>query len=421
MYAATKDALDAWFDAVEETIAKFDIHYSDIYNMDETGFAIGSMDSTRVIVDSTVRTHWKAMPGRQEWVTVVECICADGTAISPFVIFKGKRVLDNWIPQSLTSNWSFSASMNGWTSNSLGLAWLEDVFEPATRNKAKGKTRLLICDGHDSHISGYFISYCMENNIHILLLPPHTSHILQPLDVAIFGPLKKVLTSALMPLHEARLARIQKAEWLEAYSQARDMSINAQNIASAWRGAGLMPLNRKKALRYLTNEPEDEVSNVETTPITPTKEVYERVFLTSSSPELGTLERACAELQKEALVLKTPTRSFIQKLAARQQAESARRILHEHETTALRSLLNKRRDVRKGKRLVLKDKKLITIEKLRDGVLDAEKDTESRSNKKAYRTNNRSESSSKNSSDDEEFVDASDDVEIRDCIIVARK
>jgi hypothetical protein len=152
-----------------------------------------------------------------------------------------------------------------------------------------------------------------------------------------------------MPLHEARLTRIQKAEWLEAYSQARDMSINAQNIASAWRGAGLMPLNRKKALRYLTNEPEDEISNIETTPITPTKEVYERVFLTSSSPELGTLERACAELQKEALVLKTPTRSFIQKLAARQQAESARRILHEHETTALRSLLNKRRDVKNGK------------------------------------------------------------------------
>ena len=136
-----------------------------------------------------------------------------------------------------------------------------------------------------------------------------------------------------------------------------------------------MPLNRKKALRYLTNEPEDEVSIVETTPCTPTKEVYERVFLTSSSPELGTLERACAELQKEVMVLKTPTRSFIQKLAARQQAESARRILHEHETTALRSLLNKRRDVKKGKRLVLKDKRLITIEKLRDGVLDAEKDT----------------------------------------------
>ena len=117
-------------------------------------------------------------------------------------------------------------------------------------------------------------------------------------------------------------------------------------------------------------------------PCTPTKEVYERVFLTSSSPELGTLERACAELQKEVMVLKTPTRSFIQKLAARQQAESARRILHEHETTALRSLLNKRRDVKKGKRLVLKDKRLITIEKLRDGVLDAEKDTQSRSTKR---------------------------------------
>ena len=45
-----------------------------------------------------------------------------------------------------------------------------------------------------------------------------------------------------------------------------------------------MPLNRNKAPRYLTSEPEDEVS-------LPTKVVYERVFLTRSSPELDTLER----------------------------------------------------------------------------------------------------------------------------------
>ena len=144
--------------------------------------------------------------------------------------------------------------------------------------KANGKTRLLICDGHGSHIGGSFIAYCMQKNIQLLVLPPHTSHMLQPLDVAIFGPLKKALTKALSPFHEAQLARIQKAEWLEAYVQARESSFSVNNIASAWRGAGLVPLNRKKALRYLPVEATDNppaLSAVQTPPTSPTKATFE--------------------------------------------------------------------------------------------------------------------------------------------------
>lgn len=69
--------------------------------MDETGFSIGTMDSTRVIVDTTLRTKFQAHSGRQEWVSVVECICADKTAIEPLVIFKGQNVLQNWVPDSV--------------------------------------------------------------------------------------------------------------------------------------------------------------------------------------------------------------------------------------------------------------------------------------------------------------------------------
>ncbi|KAH7317195.1 hypothetical protein BKA65DRAFT_529750 [Rhexocercosporidium sp. MPI-PUGE-AT-0058] len=59
------------------------------------------MESTRIIIDTTLRTKHQAHPGRQEWVSMVECICGDGIAITPFGIFKGKNVLKNWIPLKL--------------------------------------------------------------------------------------------------------------------------------------------------------------------------------------------------------------------------------------------------------------------------------------------------------------------------------
>jgi hypothetical protein len=59
------------------------------YNIDETGFLIGTMESTRIIVDSTFHTRHQAHLGQQEWVSAVECIYIDGTTIDPFIIFKG--------------------------------------------------------------------------------------------------------------------------------------------------------------------------------------------------------------------------------------------------------------------------------------------------------------------------------------------
>lgn len=96
------------------------------------------MESTRIIIDSTLRTKHQAHQGRQEWVSMVECICADGSTLPPLGIFKGKNVLQNWIPPAVLDSWFFSANTKGWTSNLHGLEWLKRVFEPTTRTKANG-------------------------------------------------------------------------------------------------------------------------------------------------------------------------------------------------------------------------------------------------------------------------------------------
>ena len=113
MDGATKPVLEAWFDAYNKLVQKEKILQENIYNMDKSRFSIGTMESTCIIIDSTLCTKHQAHPGRQEWVSIVECICADGTILPPLGIFKGKNVLQNWIPPIVHKNWFFSANTKG--------------------------------------------------------------------------------------------------------------------------------------------------------------------------------------------------------------------------------------------------------------------------------------------------------------------
>jgi len=65
--------------------------------MDESGFNVGVIQVGRRVIDSTCNINYRKEPGRQEWVTVVECICANGSSISPLVIFKGEKLSSEWI------------------------------------------------------------------------------------------------------------------------------------------------------------------------------------------------------------------------------------------------------------------------------------------------------------------------------------
>src|SRR6266496_4733571 len=104
--------------------------------------------------------------------------------------FQGRDVEYCMGSASVAEYWRFSCNTKGWTSNLHGVEWLRHIFEPSTRAKVDGKPRVLISDGHDSHVTGDFIQHCMENNIKLLILPPHSSHFTQPLDIGIFSPLK---------------------------------------------------------------------------------------------------------------------------------------------------------------------------------------------------------------------------------------
>jgi hypothetical protein len=69
----------------------------------------------------------------------------------------------------------------------LFLLWFTKVFLP---NSPADKPRLLIMDNHESHLTLALVDQAKANNVELFCLPPHTTHIYQPLDVGMFRPLK---------------------------------------------------------------------------------------------------------------------------------------------------------------------------------------------------------------------------------------
>ena len=107
------------------------------------------------------------------------------------------------------------------------------VFNPITQQKlgdVKDRIRLLICDGHDSHISVKFVAYCIENNICLFLLLPHSSHLLQPLDVGVFSSLRTAVSADLDQLIRIGVTRLEKAKWVESYIKVRPNAFTEKNI-----------------------------------------------------------------------------------------------------------------------------------------------------------------------------------------------
>ncbi|KAH9226091.1 hypothetical protein K456DRAFT_1154499 [Colletotrichum gloeosporioides 23] len=156
------------------------------YNMDETGILEGKGDNGLVLGRAATKSVRKKQPGSRAWVSIIECISAEGKALHPLVIYKGKTVQQQWFPLDLDllDGWEFTATENGWTTDATAVEWLQRVFLPQTRPSQPDQARLLILDGHGSHTTMDFMWECYTNSVHLLFLPPHTSHVLQPLDQA---------------------------------------------------------------------------------------------------------------------------------------------------------------------------------------------------------------------------------------------
>ena len=192
--------------------------------------------------------------GGRELITVLECIYAGGRVIPPLIIYKGKHQYHGW--HEFTENldckgYQFANSLKGWTNRGIGLAWVEH-FNKSTRLYTKGSAyRLLILDGHDSHGTIEFIEFCISNRIVLYVLPSNATHLLQPLDVGIFGPLQKAYGKYFDNVIRYGNTGIRKASFLPILVKSRAAAFTTDNIISSFRKCGIVPLMPEVVLNQL--------------------------------------------------------------------------------------------------------------------------------------------------------------------------
>ena len=153
-------------------------------------------------------------------------------------------------------------SDTSYSNDDTSLGWLAH-FERFTSRRKTGAYRLLLLDGFGSHCTKQFIDYCNRYNIILFCFPPHTTHLLQPLDV-VFQPYKHYHAEAVEQATRTGCSDFNNVELLHALRSIREPTFKKNTILTAFRKTGLLPFAPKIVLKQLRKAPSRP-----TTPSTP--------------------------------------------------------------------------------------------------------------------------------------------------------
>ena len=105
----------------------------------------------------------------------------------------------------------------------------------------------------------------------LLILPPHSTHRLQPLNVSLFAPLARYYTNGLNTLMMSSLGMVsmsKRAFW-SVFWPAWQEAFSKKNIASGFKKTGIWPYNPDLILSKITKAVPDKVTNSSEGPHTP--------------------------------------------------------------------------------------------------------------------------------------------------------
>ena len=139
-------------------------------------------------------------------ITYVPMICADGTALPEYIIisycikyFGADNIRHH--DMDYVSSVQFPKinayhSASGWINNSLFSKVMINNNIPYINAKRhafqelRNQRAVIFSDGHGSRFNVELLKLLTRNNIDLVIFPPKESHLMQPLDVDIFGPFK---------------------------------------------------------------------------------------------------------------------------------------------------------------------------------------------------------------------------------------
>lgn len=211
-----------------------------VFNADETGITVVHKPG-KVLAEVGRRHVYSIVSGEKGRThTILACTSASGYVLPPLMIFPRKRAVPDKFKNGAVPNTLFANSSNGWITSEIYLQWLHFFCE----NIPPIRPVLLIVDGHSSHLSIEAIEFAKANSIHVLCLPSHTTHILQPLDIGVFKSFKSHFSKACTKYMADHPGRVITPEILPLMiAEAWPHSFTQLNVMSGFRKSGVFPLN----------------------------------------------------------------------------------------------------------------------------------------------------------------------------------
>ena len=285
-----------------------------------------------ISVDPT-RTIYLKCSNNRELLSAIECINGTGCEIPPFLIVTGTNILAPWFVNDLDPHVAVTTSETGFNNDWISLQWIKH-FERYSRRGQVSSRRLLIMDGYGSHDTFEFLEYCENHNIIPLTFPSHTTHLLQPLDVCVFQPLKHYHSEAVNLAISTGDESFSKVEFLAAFNKFRRQAFKASTIQSAWRHTGPIPYNPEVVLQKVRDSPppprQATPEAPEYVPLAETPKTIRQLATTGAElmlrPDIPEeLQKALSKFTRGSVAIARCGLLMEERLEATIQAENARR------------------------------------------------------------------------------------------------
>ena len=237
------------------TIQKFFKQYQDmlkelkiespqqIWNCDETG-CVDVPKERDVVGETGIEVVTIVSKEQGETSTALTFANAMGQCVPPLIIHKGGKVPKDW-EQGAPVGVMVRASPTGWINRNLFLEYATRWVRWLKSWKLLDHPHLLLLDAHKSHVYNLcFIQLMIEMDIHVLAIPPHTSHKVQPLDNAPFANFKTAWNVNLLQyLFQSVGCGMPKMDFFIVFWPSWKKAMTVANIQAGFCQTGIYPFN----------------------------------------------------------------------------------------------------------------------------------------------------------------------------------
>ena len=240
--ATSRECVNNYYNELQYILTKYNLCNCPerLYNVDEKGLSTrhkpppvvcGQTNSQAVV--SATRIN----------VTVLGCGNAQGQQLPPYFVFPGIR-MNSALLSECTPGADGTVSESGWSNSEIFKKYLQNHVIKYFPERSESFPVVLFYDGHRSHINLGLVQWARQEHIILFVLPAHTSHVLQPMDVGCFGPFEKIFNGLSHKFMRESCGRsITKFDIGHLACRAYCKALSPENLQSAFRKSGIFPLN----------------------------------------------------------------------------------------------------------------------------------------------------------------------------------